>query len=149
VCAFHVLEVEPRLIAELVNTGKAKIVYRHLTQIGAGSLQAAEAMHCAGEQGQYWQMRKTLYERQNDLYSTGSIEGALQFLAGELGLKTEAFTSCMQEQRYRAEVEADVTASLQAGVRSRPVFDVNGTRLLGAHRFEEFAALLDAAPKSP
>jgi protein-disulfide isomerase len=136
------MEVEPRLIAELVKTGQAKLVYRHLTQIGEGSLITAEAMHCAGEQGQYWQMRKTLYERQNDLYSTGSVEGAVQFMAGELGLNTGDFTACMQDRRYRAEVEADVTASLAEGVRSRPVFDVNGTRLVGAHRFEEFAALM-------
>lgn len=139
------LEVEPRIIKELVETGKAKLVYRHLTQIGEGSLITAEAMHCAGEQGAYWRMRSTLYERQNDLYSTGSVAGAVQFIARDMGLDEAAFDSCIQEQRYRAEVEADAAASLAEGVRSRPVFDIQGTRLVGAHRFEEFAQLVEAA----
>lgn len=141
-CAFHVLEVEPKLIEQFVRTGKARLIYRHLAQIGEQSLVAAEAMHCAAETGHFWQMRATIYERQNDLLSAGSVEGGLQFLAKELGIDETAFGSCLQEQRYRAVVQADIAASTAIGIRSRPAFDVNGTRLIGLQRLETFANLM-------
>lgn len=137
------LEVEPQIIERYVATGQAKLIYRHLTQIGEESIRAAEAMHCAGEQGRYWEMRRSLYERQIDLLSAGSLDGGLQFIAQDLGLDTTAFGACLQENRHRAEVEADARASREEGVRQRPTFDINGTRLVGGRRYEDFTAILD------
>jgi protein-disulfide isomerase len=137
------MEVEPSLVKNYVTTGKAKLIYRHLTQLGEDSEYAAESMHCAGDQGKYWEMRYTLYERQGDLLSTGSLEGGLRFLADELKLDSERFTSCITNRTYRAVVETDAQAAQAAGIRSRPVFDVNGQRLIGYHRYEDFAAILD------
>lgn len=142
-CAFHVLEVEPQLISEYVATGRARLVYRHLAQIGEESLVAAEAMHCAGDQGAFWELRAALYERQSDLLGAGSIEGGLQFIARELGLDAQLFASCLSDQRHRAAVQRDIDASQAAGVRQRPTFDVNSTRLVGLQRYERIAALLD------
>ncbi len=141
-CAFHVLEVEPLLIEEFVKTGKARLVYRHLAQIGEQSMVAAEAMHCAAESNLFWEMRSSIYERQNDLLGAGSIEGGLQFLASELSIDQTSFATCLQEKRYRATVQADIAASLAAGIRSRPSFDVNGTRLIGLQRLENFTKLM-------
>jgi protein-disulfide isomerase len=143
VCAFHVLEVEPQLISEYVVTGRARLIYRHLAQIGEESRVAAEAMHCAGEQGAFWGLRAALYERQGDLLGAGSIEGGLQFIARELGLDAHLFASCLSDQRYRAGVQRDIDAAQAAGVRQRPTFEVNGTRLVGIQRYERIAALLD------
>jgi protein-disulfide isomerase len=137
------MEVEPQLIAQYVETGKARLIYRHLAQIGPESFITAEAMHCAGEQGKYWDMRRTMYERQNDLYGTGSIEGALAFIAGELGVEQQQFASCLSSHKYQAEVQADIDDSIAAGVRGRPVFEINGQRLVGSRSFENFAPLLD------
>ncbi len=141
-CAFHVLEVEPKLIEQYVVTGKARIIYRHLAQIGNQSMVAAEAMHCAAETGRFWDMRASIYERQNDLLGAGSIEGGLQFLAKELGIDESSFARCLQEQPYRSEIQADIDASIAIGIRSRPAFDVNGTRLIGLQRLETFANLM-------
>ena len=137
------MEVEPQLIAQFVATGKARLIYRHLAQIGPESLVSAEAMHCAGDQGKYWDMRRTLYERQNDLYSAGSIEGGLTFIAGDLGLDKQQFSTCLTKHTYQAAVQSDIDASLAAGVRQRPVFEVNGQRLVGVHRLEDFALLIN------
>ena len=137
------MEVEPQLIAQFVTTGKARLIYRHLAQIGPESLVSAEAMHCAGDQGKYWEMRRTLYERQNDLLSTGSIQGGLEFIAGDLGLDKQKFNSCLTSHTYQAAVQADIDSSLAAGIRQRPVFEINGQRLVGVHRLEDFAALIN------
>lgn len=136
------MEVEPELIKQYIATGKARLVYRHLAQIGDQSLVAAEAMHCAAESNKFWEMRASIYERQNDLLGAGSVEGGLQFLASELGIDQARFASCLQEQRYRTLVQADIDASLNAGIRSRPSFEVNGTRLIGLQRLENFAQLM-------
>jgi protein-disulfide isomerase len=136
------MEVEPKLIAEFVETGRVRLIYRHLAQISQDSLVSAEAMHCAAEQGQYWQMRRTLYERQSDLYGTGSIEGALTFIAADLGMEQQAFGTCLSSRKYQAAVEADIEASMAAGVRGRPTFEINGQRIVGARSYEDFATLL-------
>lgn len=137
------LEVEPQLIREYVVTGRARLVYHHLAQIGDESRVAAEAMHCAGEQGAFWELRAALYERQSDLQGAGSIAGGLQFIARELGLDAQLFASCLSDQRYSAAVQRDIDASQAAGVRQRPTFEVNGTRLVGLQRYERIVALLD------
>lgn len=142
-CAFHVLEVEPQIIADYVVTGRAQIIYRHLAQISAESLVAAEAMHCAGDQGKFWELRGALYERQSDLLGAGSIEGGLQFIARELGLDEQAFARCLGDHTHRAAIERDIAESQAAGVRQRPTFDVNGTRLIGFQRAERIIELLD------
>jgi protein-disulfide isomerase len=136
------MEVEPRLISEYVATGKANLIYRHLIQIGDDSLVSSEAMHCGAEQGAYWRLRYELYTRQTDLYNAGNIFGGVTFIAGDIGLNTEEFGSCITSRRYQAEVEADAADSLANGVRSRPVFDVAGQRIIGGRRFEDFTAIL-------
>jgi len=47
--------------------------------------------------------------------------------------------------RIAARIEADFRAAQDAGIRSRPVFDINGQRLVGARPFEDFQGIIDAS----
>lgn len=136
------METEPQIVEEYVATGKVRLVYRHLVQLGEDSMRAAEASECAADQGKFWEMRRLLYERQRSLY--GEIEATLAGLAGELGLDDGAFASCMQSGTHRPAIEADFRAAQEAGVRSRPVFDVGATRLVGAQPIERFREVIEA-----
>jgi protein-disulfide isomerase len=141
-----VLENEPRLVESYVTSGQVRITYRHLFQISDTGIRLAEANECAGEQGQYWEMRSQLYARQSDLYGE-SVDAQLTGIAGELQLDTGAFTSCLESGEHRAEVEADYAAAQQAGIRARPVFEINGSRLVGFQPFEVFQQRIDALIK--
>lgn len=138
------VETEPQLIEQYVRTGKAKLVYRHLIQLGDASQALAEASECAGTQGKFWEMRELIYREQDALY-TGTL-AALQPLADQLDLKQEEFAQCVEGRAFRQQVEADAAASERNGVTSRPVMDINGQRLIGALPFERYQTILDNRP---
>ncbi|MDW8212656.1 MAG: Rcas_1661 family thioredoxin-like (seleno)lipoprotein [Roseiflexaceae bacterium] len=142
-CAFHVEETEPALIDAYVATGKARIVYRHLLQLGEDSLRAAEAAECAGDQGKFWEMRDAIYRNQVSLYSSSDLGATLAYLAQTINLNLDEYNSCVQSRKHRARIEADFRAAQDAGVRSRPVFDIAGARLVGARPFEDFQAIIE------
>lgn len=138
------VEVEPKLVEAYVASGKVRIVARHLLQLGENSRLAAEASECAGDQGLFWEMRAAIYERQNDLYTTNDMRGALQFIAGEVGADRQAVAACLEAGTHRAAVEADFRAAQEDGIRSRPVFDINDERIVGGREFADLQAIIDA-----
>ncbi len=139
------MEVEPQIIEKYVASGQVKIVYRHLLQLGQDSERAAEASECAGEQGKFWEMRSALYNGQGDLFSSGSLDGALAVFAKDLVADEPAFQACLQNGTFRDAVNADFRTAQSEGVQSRPVFDINGTRVVGSQPLASFVSVIDAA----
>lgn len=139
------MENEPKLIETYVQTGKVRLVYRHLLQLGDGSLRAAEAAECAGDQGKFWQMHELLFERQEALYEPEQIEQTLTGLASELELNTATFGQCMESHTHREKIQAGYQAAQDAGIRSRPTFEINGERLIGGQSFSLFQERIEAA----
>ncbi len=139
------METEPALIEQYVKTGKARLVYRHLIQLGEGSLALGEVSECAGAQGRFWEMRDLIYRRQDELYGATTF-AAIKPLVEDLGLDAAQFQACFEQHQFRKQVEADAAAAERAGVRSRPVIDIAGTRIIGARPLGEYQRLLDRAP---
>ena len=137
------METEPKLIEEYVRTGKARLVYRHLVQLGAGSQALAEASECAGAQGRFWEMREMLYARQSDLSGVTGYAGVAP-LVQELELDQPKFQQCMDQHDFQKQVEVDAEAAQREGVVSRPVMDIAGTRIIGAQPIQRFREVLDA-----
>lgn len=137
------MEVEPKIVEAYVATGKVRLIYRHLLQIGEGSLLAAEASECAGDQGKFWEMREAIYRNQDALYVTGDVAAALTYLAQQVGVSVEEYGACMQAETHRFRIESDFRVAQEAGIRSRPVFEVNGQRIIGARPFEDFQRLIE------
>ncbi len=151
-CAYHVTELEPKLLTEFVQPGTVKLVYRHLAQLGESSLLTAQAVECAADQQRFWELRAALYANQIGLFSSGGrLREFLAQLAATQGLDQTAFAACLDNQTHRAAVEADFAAATAAGVRARPVFDIQGRgepeRLIGALPLSQFRESLgNAAP---
>jgi protein-disulfide isomerase len=83
--------------------GQILFVYRDLPLPGhPESLPSAEAANCAGEQGAYWKFHDALFSGQYELGRS-----AYEQYAAALALDTAAFTACLDDHRYQAEVEAD------------------------------------------
>jgi protein-disulfide isomerase len=137
------METEPQLIEQYVKTGQARLVYRHLLQLGESTKRLAEASECAGEQGAFWEMRALIYERQSELHTAS--QAALDPLVKELELDGAQFGQCLDSGQFRQQVEQDHAAAQREGVRSRPVMDVNGTRIIGAQPFDMFRQAVDRA----
>jgi protein-disulfide isomerase len=138
------LETEPQLIEQYIKTGRARLIYRHLFQLGDGSRALAEASECAGAQGKFWEMRELIYTEQAQLYRATEYS-VIAPLVRQLGLDEARFAQCFTSGEFRQQVAEDAAAAEREGVLSRPVLDVNSTRLIGALPLSRYVRAIDAA----
>lgn len=121
--------------------GKVKLVFRDfpLRNIHPQAQKAAEAAQCADDQGKFWPYHDKLFEQ------TALQIDDLKKYAEELELDMEAFSTCLDSDKYAAEVEKDLQDGRRVGVNSTPSFYINGQPLSGAAAYENFQELVDAA----
>lgn len=111
------------------------------------AFKAAEAAHCAGEQGKYWEMHDRLFENQNKLQP-------LTPHAEALGLDLPKFEECLNSGRQAAAIRQDMAEAQKAGVTGTPTFflaytDPNSSkvktvrRLTGAQPYAAFKMEID------
>lgn len=136
------LEVEPQLIETYVRTGIVRIISRPLLQSGPSSLRAAHATACAGEQQQYFAMRSLIYANIGMLYTAPDIDIALNELSTQINLEQSAFASCMASNHHEQLLYEGFARAQNAGVQTRPVFDINDTRIIGGRQFDDFAEII-------
>jgi protein-disulfide isomerase len=119
---------------------KIRLVYRDfpLYSIHPEAEPAAIAANCAGEQKKYYEYSDLLFNGGKDLGRK-----AYEAYAGQIGLNTDDFKKCLDEQRYKDEVTADYDYAANLGVRSTPTFFVNGLAVVGAQPFEVFQQIID------
>jgi protein-disulfide isomerase len=116
-----------------------RFVYRDLPlPMHPEAVPAAEAAHCAGEQGAYWKFHDALFSGQ---YSLG--RAAYDQYAADLGLDTAAFSACLDDHRYKDEITEDAADGTRLGLSGTPSFVINGRILIGALPFAEFKAIID------
>ncbi len=99
---------------------------------------AAEAAHCAGEQGKYWEMHDRLFADQRALEVPQLKASALA-----LGLDPAGFNQCLDSGKHAASVAAGYAQGEQMGVNSTPTLYINGRALVGAQPFEAFKQIID------
>lgn len=136
---------------EYVDTGKAKVVFKHfpLANIHPAAQKSAEAMECALDQGKAWEMHDIMFDKQNELNPSGNTVsyGAteLKQWASEIpGIDAQKFDGCLDSGEKAAIVERDFAEGVQAGVSGTPSFLINGKPLVGAQPFSAFKAAIDA-----
>ena len=110
------------------------------------AFKAAEAGHCAHEQGMFWELHDRLFAMQDAL----DVE-SLKTYADELGLDTGAFNACLDEGRHAQSVDRDMAAGRSYGATSTPTLFINGRPVLGALPLDVFDRIvreeLDAAAR--
>ena len=60
-CKKWFLDSKPQIISNLIDTGKANLIFIDIALLGKDSLPASAATYCAEEQGQYWNYHDLLY----------------------------------------------------------------------------------------
>jgi protein-disulfide isomerase len=144
-CAQHVLDIQPTLNQEFVETGEIMWVFKHLPlQIHPQALIAAAAAECAAEQGQFWEMHDLLFETVED-WAVEDAETELVGLADELELDAATFAACLDSREPVERVVADIYHSVGA-ISSTPSFIVlsggQGSILRGSQPVEQFVTVL-------
>jgi protein-disulfide isomerase len=109
---------------------------------GDRSVQTHQAAECAANQGRFWDMHNILFENQETLF-WGDVQATVKQLAAQNGFDTDALNACLDEQRTLARVEAQDDLRRQRGIRGQPVFDINGSYLIGAQPYDVYATVIN------
>jgi len=138
---FH--ETEPSILKNYVETGKVKIIFKDFTIIGPDSIGAANAAHCAEDQGKFWEYHNELYDNwTGENNGWASSENLVRF-AQNIGLNEEEFIQCMSDGKYEQLVTASNNDAKNLGITGTPAFFVIGqdnqvTRIQGAQPYDVF-----------
>jgi protein-disulfide isomerase len=119
---------------------QVKLAFRDfpIQNIHPQAQKAAEAAHCAAEQGKFWEYHDLLFEKQDSLPQADHVEHAKS-----LGLEVAAFQTCVDSRKYKEKVERNYADGVKAGVSGTPAFFINGRLLSGAQPLEAFKAVID------
>jgi protein-disulfide isomerase len=135
----------PSIIENYVNTGKVKLVYRDYPLAShSGAFLAAEAAECAGEQDAYYAMHDLLFQELSVWNIAADPVPIFKQFAADLGLEVLEFNACMDSHKMQAEVSADMSDGIAAGVSGTPTFFINGQKIVGAQPFSVFSGLFDS-----
>ncbi len=109
----------PKLVEEFADTNRVWFVYRDFPlSSNPHAARAAQAAHCAGEQGLYWEMFNLLFENQAEL-----DKGNLEYFPKQLNqLRKTAYSKCMNSTRYDKEIRKDVAEGRTLGAKGVPAF---------------------------
>lgn len=146
-CKRYLDETHEQLKEKYIDTGKVKFAFRHypLTSIHPNAQISAEASECANEQGKFWEYHDKVFAEQ-DTWSPLTLTDATNSLvsyAGELGMNTDQFKSCVESEKFKDKVNEDLEAGNKVQVDGTPAFFVNGYRLVGAQPFSEFERVIE------
>ena len=121
--------------------GKVKLIFKHMPLSFHNQARgAALASECAAEQGKFWEFHDIAFENNNNL----GID-SLKTYASQLGLDTEQFNACLDDEKYAAKIEADMAAFKESGASGTPAFVINGELVVGAQPAEVFEEAIDKA----
>lgn len=139
---FHT-QTFPELKKQYIDTGKAKFVYQDFPFLSADSNAAAEATHCAADQGKYWEYHNYLFTHQGQENSGWAAAANQKIFAKAIGLNTTQFNSCLDAGKYKQLVVDEKTAGAGYGVNGTPSFFINGQLIVGAQPLDAFAQVID------
>lgn len=121
------------------------------------AFKAAEATHCAQEQGKFWEMHDRLFANRQAL-------APWRPHAEALGLDAAQFETCLNTNKYAKAIRRDMAEARRVGAGGTPSFILGRTNpddptkvtgisfLVGAQPFRAFKSAIDqalAAPETP
>ena len=138
------------IIDNYVDTGKVNIVFVDLAFLGSDSPVAAQATHCANEQGKYWEYHSILYYKQEGIDNGWASKSMLKEYANELKLDSDQFASCIDSAKYASYIQDSYNAAVAVKVSATPTFYVfdheNGIveKISGAQPLSVFVKTIDS-----
>ncbi len=107
-----------------IETGKVKIIFKDFPLNGPDSVLAAEASHCAQDQGKYWEYHDELYENWGGERTGWITQESLKKFANTINLDMNEFNTCLNEHKYKNKVIAMYEFGKEIGVDATPSFFV-------------------------
>lgn len=115
-----------------------QMTFRHFPlsgEPGVGTFPLHEASVCAAEQGKFWEFHDYVFQA-NERVTVDSVSQAIALNDADL-------KACMQAERGRSQVLADLADAQTRGVKGAPTFFMNGEKITGMRPFNYFAEKVD------
>lgn len=154
-CKKYFDETFSQIKKDYIDTGKIKYVYRDLPlSFHQNAHKEAEAAECAREQGGdsvYYKFHDEIFKRTTS-NGTGLALDQLSVIANDIGLNGSTLQSCLDSEKYKAEVDKDLADAGKYGASGTPSFFIgksdssgkfSGTILVGAQPFAAFKTIID------
>ncbi len=138
---FH--NTESDIVKNYVDTGKVKMYFKDFTIIGQDSVTAANAAHCAQEQGKFWEYHDILYTNWSGENTGWASATNLTQFSKQLGLNQDEFNQCMSQSKYISVIRGSVSDANNLGLTGTPDFFIVGpdntvTKVVGAQPYAVF-----------
>jgi hypothetical protein len=138
----HYTALAEPTVKKLIDKYDEKILYVYvdfpLTLTHENALLASEAAHCALDQGKYWDYRDYLFANQPKQYYDDLIH-----YADELGLDSNEFKKCLDDEKYKSIVEENYNQGIDSGITVTPTFFINNQTIVGAKSYNDFKKIID------
>lgn len=153
-CRRHFFQTLPSIKTNFIDTGKIRYVFRDFPlSFHPDAPVAAYSTECAreqkGDEG-YFAFHDEIFKAEQTRGS-GTVDIPIEEIkshAKTLDLDETAFNTCLDSEKYKAEVDADIADGAAFGVDGTPGFILtNGTttrRMSGAQDYSEFEAEINA-----
>ena len=147
-CATFSLQEKPRVIEDLVATGKARFVYYdYPLNPQLGSFIAARAARCAGDQDRFWDYHNTLMRFQMTWGMEENKLPTFEEYAETLGLDTGEFMGCLNSDRHAESVSANLELARSLGLPGTPSVLIGSgagmSRRLPTYYYRDIKAAVD------
>ena len=138
-CPFCGHAVETLKKVESAYGDKVRVVFRdYPLAMHRTAKRAAEASHCAEDQGKFWEMHDKLFSK------GGPIQDAdIYRYAQQIKLDHDQFDQCLTSDKYKDSWKTSQEEGTRVGVMSTPTFFINGRLIVGAGNYEAFARVID------
>ena len=113
-------------IESLIRNKEAKVVYHMVSFIGPDSVRAANAAYCAADEGRFIEFHKSLYAIQGQENSGVYINENLVEVGKRLGITSDSFQSCVNENKYGDTVKKVYDSMQKNNVTGTPTLFING-----------------------
>jgi protein-disulfide isomerase len=107
---------------EYVQSGKVNLIFQDFALNGPASVLAAEASHCANDQGKYWQYHNEIYDNWDGENTGWVTKDSLYRFAQNIDLNLEQFMTCLDSSKYRQQVLDAYEFGQKIGINATPSF---------------------------
>jgi protein-disulfide isomerase len=144
-CAEFHRSILPPTESDWIETGKAKLVYRHFP-LDRLALAAAQAVSCLESDKAFFAFLEILFKNQMTWARSNDPLGELEKLARLTGMSEERFLACVTDEAASNAVLAQMVEGRDAfGINSTPTLIVNGQKIQGVPDYDNFSKIIGDA----
>ncbi len=142
-CDYWFKTQEKQVVQNLVDTGKAKLVWKDFDYYGPDSTSASQALYAAGAQGKFWSFYDLLWTKQGNPNSGWASPENLKVFAQKLGLDMTRFNQDFNSGNYASIIHSNFNDAQALGINGTPTFFLVGpsgqvVQIVGAQPYSVF-----------